>query len=86
MRITKSMLLVKSAAIALALSVGGASAETNLEFIQWWEPELPAGALRGISALPQDMFQTFKSANAHEFDVEKLAQGLTEIAQRRLSS
>ncbi len=48
MRITKSMLLVKSAAIALALSVGGASAETNLEFIQWWEPELPAGALRGI--------------------------------------
>ena len=45
-----------------------------------------AGALRGISALPQDMFQTFRSANAHEFDVEELAQGLTEIAQRRLSS
>ncbi|MCB0082451.1 MAG: ADP-ribosylglycohydrolase family protein, partial [Caldilineaceae bacterium] len=45
-----------------------------------------AGALRGISALPQDMFQTFKSANAHEFDVEELARGLTEIAQRRLNS
>jgi multiple sugar transport system substrate-binding protein len=48
MKIVKSMLPLKSAALALALTVGGAQAETNLEFIQWWEPELPAGALRGI--------------------------------------
>jgi multiple sugar transport system substrate-binding protein len=44
----KSALLVQSAAIALALTAGGVHAEANLEFIQWWEPELPAGALRGI--------------------------------------
>ena len=48
MKIGKSMLLFKSAAVALALTVTGVHAETNLEFIQWWEPELPAGALRGI--------------------------------------
>ena len=27
---------------------GGALAQTQIEFIQWWEPEMPAGALRGI--------------------------------------
>jgi len=48
MRLLRSMLLAKSAAVALALTVGGAHAQANLEFIQWWEPELPAGALRGI--------------------------------------
>jgi multiple sugar transport system substrate-binding protein len=48
MTITKSMLLLKTAAVAIAMSVGAVHAETNLEFIQWWEPELPAGALRGI--------------------------------------
>ena len=48
MTITKSMLLLKTAAIAIAMTVGSVHAETNLEFIQWWEPELPAGALRGI--------------------------------------
>ncbi len=48
MNLRKSMLLLKSAAVALALSVTGVQAKTNIEFIQWWEPELPAGALRGI--------------------------------------
>jgi multiple sugar transport system substrate-binding protein len=48
MTIKKSMLLLKTAAVALAMTVGSVHAETNLEFIQWWEPELPAGALRGI--------------------------------------
>jgi len=48
MNFRKSMLLVKSAAVALAFGVTAAQAQTNLEFIQWWEPELPAGALRGI--------------------------------------
>ena len=31
-----------------ALCATCAFAETNLEFIQWWEPEMPAGALRSI--------------------------------------
>ncbi len=48
MTLMKSALLLKSAAIALALGMGSAHADANLEFIQWWEPELPAGALRGI--------------------------------------
>ena len=34
-----------------------------------------AGALKGFAALPQDMFQTFKAANAAEVDVEELAHG-----------
>jgi multiple sugar transport system substrate-binding protein len=37
-----------SAAAVLALSATGALAQTEIEFIQWWEPEMPAGALRGI--------------------------------------
>ena len=48
MRFTKSLALVKSAAVALAMGMSSAVADTNIEFIQWWEPELPAGALRGI--------------------------------------
>ena len=48
MNFGKSMLLVKSAAVALAFGMTAAQAQTNLEFIQWWEPELPAGALRAI--------------------------------------
>jgi multiple sugar transport system substrate-binding protein len=39
---------VMSAAAVLALSATGALAQTEIEFIQWWEPEMPAGALRGI--------------------------------------
>ena len=37
-----------SAAAVWALGVGSALAQTEIEFIQWWEPEMPAGALRGI--------------------------------------
>lgn len=48
MNLGRSMLIMKSAVLACALSVTVAQAETTLEFIQWWEPELPAGALRGI--------------------------------------
>lgn len=48
MDLKKSVLLLQSAALALGLSLGSAQADTNIEFIQWWEPELPAGALRGI--------------------------------------
>ena len=48
MNIKKSVLLLKSAAVACAFSVTGALADADLEFVQWWEPELPAGALRSI--------------------------------------
>lgn len=48
MNLKKSVLLLQSAALALGLGLGSVQAETNIEFIQWWEPELPAGALRGI--------------------------------------
>ena len=33
-----------SAAAVWALGVGSALAQTEIEFIQWWEPEMPAGA------------------------------------------
>jgi len=37
-----------SAAAVWLLCASGALSQTNIEFIQWWEPEMPAGALRGI--------------------------------------
>lgn len=40
--------ILKSAAAAWAICATGALAQTNIEFIQWWEPEMSAGALRGI--------------------------------------
>lgn len=43
-----------------------------------------AGALKGFGAVPADLFAQLKAANAHEFDVEALAQGLTQIAQKRI--
>jgi ADP-ribosylglycohydrolase len=43
-----------------------------------------AGALKGIQAVPKELYATFKLANQHEFDVEAIAQGLTHIAYRRL--
>ncbi len=82
MNLGKSMLLFKSAAVALALTVTGVQAETNLEFIQWWEPELPAGALRGIiddfEAQNPDIKVTLVSgpyANTHDQIVVGAASG-----------
>jgi multiple sugar transport system substrate-binding protein len=40
--------MLMSAAAVWVLGAAGALAQTNIEFIQWWEPEMPAGALRGI--------------------------------------
>ena len=48
MRLTKSLLGLTAAAAAMAIGTTVAFADTTIEFIQWWEPELPAGALRGI--------------------------------------
>lgn len=40
--------LLKGATAIWLLGASGAMAQTNLEFSQWWEPELPAGSLRAI--------------------------------------
>ncbi len=48
MRFAKSLTLLKSAALSIAIGLSSAQADTTLEFIQWWEPELPSGALRQI--------------------------------------
>lgn len=39
---------MRAAVAAWALCTTAAYADTTIEFIQWWEPEMPAGALRGI--------------------------------------
>ena len=48
MNVKKTCATMMSAAAVWALCATGALAQTNIEFIQWWEPEMPAGALRGI--------------------------------------
>lgn len=47
MTIKRTLASMTSAAV-LAFYATGALADTTIEFIQWWEPEMPAGALRGI--------------------------------------
>ena len=39
---------VRTAVAAWAFCTTAAFAQTNIEFIQWWEPEMPAGSLRSI--------------------------------------
>lgn len=39
---------MRAAVAAWALCATAAYADTTIEFIQWWEPEMPVGALRGI--------------------------------------
>ena len=49
MNVKKFLATIKSAVAVWALcAVGALAADANIEFIQWWEPEMPAGALRGI--------------------------------------
>ncbi len=48
MNMKRSLTRFAAAATALALCTTFAVADTTIEFVQWWEPELPAGALRGI--------------------------------------
>lgn len=48
MNIRKFSKTLKIAAAAWALCATAAFADTTIEFIQWWEPEMPAGALRHI--------------------------------------
>jgi multiple sugar transport system substrate-binding protein len=39
---------MSAAAVWSLVSNAAFAADKNIEFIQWWEPEMPAGALRGI--------------------------------------
>ena len=48
MKLRKSLMAMASAAAVWTLCASYALADTTIEFIQWWEPEMPAGALRGI--------------------------------------
>jgi multiple sugar transport system substrate-binding protein len=48
MNVNKLRSRMLSAVAVIAISGTGALAQTEIEFIQWWEPEMPAGALRGI--------------------------------------
>jgi multiple sugar transport system substrate-binding protein len=56
MSMMRSLTGLASAVAALAISTTVAFADTTIEFVQWWEPELPAGALRGI-------MDSFEAAN-----------------------
>ena len=48
MKLKKSIKALASAATLWALCTTSALADATIEFIQWWEPEMPAGSLRGI--------------------------------------
>jgi multiple sugar transport system substrate-binding protein len=48
MSLMKSLTGLAATAAVLAICTTAAVADTTIEFVQWWEPELPAGALRGI--------------------------------------
>jgi multiple sugar transport system substrate-binding protein len=56
MSLMRSLTALASAAAGLAMFTTVAVADTTIEFVQWWEPELPAGALRGI-------MDSFEAAN-----------------------
>ena len=48
MNLKRSLTQFASAAALFTLCSTAALADTTIEFVQWWEPEMPAGALRGI--------------------------------------
>lgn len=48
MNIRKFGVTMRAAVAVWALCATSAFADTTIEFIQWWEPEMPSGALRGI--------------------------------------
>jgi multiple sugar transport system substrate-binding protein len=48
MKVGKFLAAMKSAVAVWAVCATCAFADTQIEFIQWWEPEMPAGALRAI--------------------------------------
>ena len=48
MKARKTVLAVLSSIVVSVFGLTQAAAETTIEFIQWWEPELPAGSFRAI--------------------------------------
>jgi multiple sugar transport system substrate-binding protein len=48
MNFKRSLAGLASATAVIALCASAALADTTIEFVQWWEPEMPAAALRGI--------------------------------------
>ncbi len=48
MKIKKVALVMLSSLLVSVSGMVKVSAQTTIEFIQWWEPELPAGSFRGI--------------------------------------
>lgn len=48
MKSKKFATLLNAAVVAWTLSTTASFAQSNIEFIQWWEPELPQGFLRGV--------------------------------------
>lgn len=48
MKLGNTRRILKGAAAAWVIGASCAMADVNLEFTQWWEPELPAGSLRAI--------------------------------------
>ena len=62
--------------------VGGANIGSDTDTIAAMSGAL-AGALKGFKAVPTDLWETLRAANA-EFDLESLAQGLTDLAWKRV--
>ncbi len=73
-------IFVAAAGDPLETVVGGANIGNDSDTIAAMAGSL-AGALRGIAAVPQNLFDTVKSVNSE--DIEAIAEGLTEIAWRR---
>ena len=63
--------------------VGGTNIGNDTDTIAAMAGSL-AGALRGIAAVPEELYETVRSVNSE--DIPALADGLTEIAWRRLQT
>lgn len=67
----------------LESAVGGTNIGNDTDTIAAMAGSL-AGALRGIDAVPRDLFETVKAGNSE--DIEAIANGLTAIAWRRATA
>lgn len=67
----------------LESAVGGTNIGNDTDTIAAMAGSL-AGALRGIDAVPRDLFETVKAVNSE--DIEAIANGLTAIAWRRATA
>jgi ADP-ribosylglycohydrolase len=74
-------LFVFAAGDPLESIIGGANIGNDTDSIAAMAGAL-AGALRGFAHVPPALYASFRSAN--NFDIERMARGLTEIAMRRM--